>query len=72
MPLYEFRCRECKNLFETLVTSSNEVDDVTCTKCASKNIKKTISATNFRISSSSSGVPAGALSGCCSSKSKFS
>lgn len=68
MPLYEFRCQDCKNLFEALVTSSTDADDVSCTKCASKNIKKTISATSFRISSSGSGVPAGALSGCSSSR----
>lgn len=71
MPLYEFRCQECKNFFEALVSSQTAVEDITCTKCASKHVKKTISAASFRISSSSSGVPAGALSG-CSSKSKFS
>lgn len=71
MPLYEFRCQECKNLFEALVSSAAGADDVTCTGCGSRNIKKTISATSFRISSSSGGVPAGALSG-CSTKRGFS
>jgi putative FmdB family regulatory protein len=71
MPLYEFRCQECKNQFEVLVSSASAAEEITCTKCASRNIKKTISATSFRISSSSNRVPAGALSG-CSSKGGFS
>ncbi|HIJ78206.1 MAG: zinc ribbon domain-containing protein [Desulfobulbaceae bacterium] len=71
MPIYEFRCQECKNPFEALVTSSAAISEVSCPKCNSKNIKKTISAASFKISSGNSSIPAGALSG-CSSKSGFS
>ncbi len=71
MPLYEFRCQECKTLFEALVSSCNDTSQVTCKKCGSRNIKKTISAAGFRIASTSSSTPAGALSG-CSTKSGFS
>lgn len=71
MPIYEFRCQECKTLFESLVTSCDAISDVSCTECGSANIKKTISASSYRLNSGSSGVPAGALSG-CSSKTGFS
>lgn len=71
MPIYEYRCQDCNALFEALVTSSAATDDVTCEKCKSKRVKKTISASSFRINSGSSSIPSGALSG-CSSKSGFS
>jgi len=71
MPIYEYRCQECKALFETIVTSAEASAEVTCPKCASRVVKKTISASSFRISSGSSSIPSGALSG-CSTKSGFS
>mgnify|MGYP001157877422 CR=1 FL=1 len=71
MPIYEYRCQECKNLFEAILTSTEAAAEVTCPKCASGAVKKTISASSFRISSGSSSIPSGALSG-CSTKSGFS
>jgi len=71
MPIYEYRCQECKALFEAIVTSADAAGEVTCSKCSSSNVKKTISASSFRISGGSSSIPSGALSG-CSSKSGFS
>ena len=71
MPLYEYRCQECNALFEAIVASSESTEAVHCKQCNSTNVKKTLSAASFRISSGSSSIPAGALSG-CSSKSGFS
>ena len=71
MPIYEYRCQECKNLFEAILTSTEASAEVTCPKCGSGMVKKTISASSFRISSGSSSIPSGALSG-CSTKSGFS
>jgi len=71
MPIYEYRCQECKNLFEAILTSTETSAEVTCPKCGSSAVKKTISASSFRISSGSSSIPSGALSG-CSTKSGFS
>ena len=70
MPIYEFRCQQCNTLFEVLV-SSTSTDEVECKKCGSKEVKKTISASSYRLSSSGSKIPSGALSG-CSSGSGFS
>lgn len=71
MPIYEYRCQECKALFETIVTSTEAAKEAACPKCGSGAVKKTISASSFRISSGSSSIPSGALSG-CSTKSGFS
>ena len=71
MPIYEYRCEECRNLFEVLSTSAADTKESKCPKCGSGKVKKTISASSFRINSASSSIPSGALSG-CSSKSGFS
>ena len=71
MPIYEFKCNECSKQFETILTSSGQISEVTCPKCESKNIRKTISASSYRLAGRSSSIPAGALSG-CSSKGGFS
>lgn len=71
MPIYEYRCDECRNLFEVITTSTTTSEEISCSKCGSRKVKKTISAGSFRINSGGSTVPAGALSG-CSSKSGFS
>lgn len=71
MPIYEYRCEECRNLFEVLTTSTTSSEEVNCPKCSSHKVKKTISAASFRINSGGSAIPAGALSG-CSSKGGFS
>ncbi len=42
MPIYEFRCLECQQQFETLVRNNSE--EITCKQCNSSNIKKLISA----------------------------
>lgn len=71
MPIYEYRCDECRNLFEVLTTSATNSEEISCAKCSSRKVKKTVSASSFRINSGGSAIPAGALSG-CSSKSGFS
>jgi len=41
MPIYEFQCKQCETRFETLVRGS---DVAACPECASKDLKKLISA----------------------------
>ncbi len=71
MPIYEYRCKACEAVFETFVSSISDADKVVCKKCKSKNVEKQFSTFASRLSGSSGGAPAGALSG-CSSKSGFS
>jgi putative FmdB family regulatory protein len=70
MPIYEYFCKDCKVYFEVLTTSS-AAEVIKCKKCGSLNVKKTISASSFRVGTGGTSIPAGALSG-CSSKSGFS
>jgi putative FmdB family regulatory protein len=68
MPIYEYKCSECGNIFEILTTSSNDEEKVQCDKCESERVKKVISAGSFRLTSGiSSAPPAG-----CAGKSGFS
>jgi len=71
MPIYEYVCRDCKNHFEVLTTSSSSTETIKCPACGSLDVTKTISASYFRMGSHKPSIPSGALSG-CSSKSGFS
>ena len=72
MPIYEYRCDECNNLFEVLTTTTTTSEEASsCPRCNSRKVKKTLSGASFRINSGSSSIPSGALSG-CSAKGGFS
>ncbi|OAQ20123.1 FmdB family zinc ribbon protein [Thermosulfurimonas dismutans] len=43
MPIYEFRCEDCGEEFETLLKSRSEIETVTCKKCGGKNVKRLMS-----------------------------
>ena len=42
MPLFDFRCTDCKKEFETLTTSAN-IEEVECPACGSKHVNRLIS-----------------------------
>ena len=42
MPLYEYRCSDCKSKFELLV-SHQHADDVVCMKCHSEKVQRLLS-----------------------------
>lgn len=71
MPIYEFQCQDCNSPFEVIVLSADKITEVTCSKCGSKNIKKKISASSYRLSSGVSPLPT-TSQGSCASKSGFS
>lgn len=49
MPIYEYQCKECNEVFET-ITSTNSSEKVTCTKCGSDQLQKLISQIGKKIS----------------------
>ena len=66
MPIYEYICLKCNERFSLLQSVSASCDDTECPKCASKGVKKIISA--FCCSSgpgggTSSSMPSGGFSG---------
>jgi putative FmdB family regulatory protein len=61
VPLFEYRCLECEELFETLVLNNEEV--VSCSACQSANIEKQFSP--FGIKSEGEFSPSGHTGGGC-------
>lgn len=47
MPIYEFRCSKCNNIFEKLFINSQEQVEIKCPQCESEEFERIISATNY-------------------------
>jgi putative regulatory protein, FmdB family len=43
IPIYEFRCKKCKNVFEGLIFSPAEEKKLYCPECGAKNSQKIMS-----------------------------
>lgn len=54
MPIYEYQCKDCENIFEKLVLRSDE--SVTCPACDSIKTTKLMSSAAFIGTSSPSGA----------------
>jgi putative FmdB family regulatory protein len=44
MPMYEYRCDECGNLYEQLRRMSDADRDLECPKCGSHDVERQLSA----------------------------
>ncbi|MDA8018912.1 MAG: zinc ribbon domain-containing protein [Thermoanaerobaculia bacterium] len=55
MPLYEYRCQECGELFEILQTVDADARGVRCPACGTQRAKRQLST--FAASTSSSDAP---------------
>lgn len=71
MPVYEYKCNDCSEEFEKLVSGTNP--DVSCPKCRSKDIKKKFSLFGMSgvenpVTSSGSGCSSCTASSCKSCK----
>ena len=49
MPIFEFRCLECGDIFERLFMNSNEQVDMACPKCKSQSTERVVSRTNYAL-----------------------
>ena len=47
MPIYEFRCLKCNELFEILFTTALDKKEMKCSHCGSKNVERVLSSTNY-------------------------
>ena len=70
MPIYEYQCKDCDNIFEILTTSSKISEKIQCNKCKSAKVNKVISAGSFRLNPGTSLPSAPSLG--CAGKSGFS
>ena len=44
MPIYEYRCKDCQELFDALRSMSKADDPIACQNCKSLNTRRQISA----------------------------
>lgn len=51
MPIFDFECQSCGNVFEKLVLKS-DAPTPGCTACGAANVQKMVSAPGFRLSGS--------------------
>ncbi len=51
MPLYEFRCLKCNDIFEILVLSGGDDVEMRCPHCGAEKFERVISSANFAMGS---------------------
>lgn len=66
MPIFEYKCSQCDNVFEELVLNSEQ--EIECNSCGSKQTSKLLSKCRTRMGGDESlgGVPSAAGGGCAS------
>ncbi len=64
MPIYEYRCNNCKNAFSRLQKIGTGSDGVKCPKCESENVERLLSS--FASTSGSPDVACSSPSSCSS------
>ncbi len=52
MPLYEFRCLKCNELFELLVMGGDDQGDMKCPRCASTAFERVMSTVSYNMTGS--------------------
>jgi putative FmdB family regulatory protein len=67
MPIFEFRCLECGDLFEKLFLSNDERVDIGCPECGSDSFERVVSRTNYTIGVGSGGKQAKITTKSCNS-----
>jgi len=64
MPIYEFVCEECNQIFEELVRSARAINEVICPGCQSERVKKKLSMFASKVAGGNSFSPSSAASFC--------
>ncbi|CCO22045.1 FmdB family zinc ribbon protein [Maridesulfovibrio hydrothermalis] len=63
MPIYEYKCLECKNIYEEISSKSSDLGE--CPACGHNYREKLISSTSSLTGKDTPGVPDAAGTGCC-------
>ena len=61
MPIYEFKCLTCHDIFELLLINKDHSLELQCPKCHSEDLERVLSATGYAMGNGS-GQRSGALS----------
>jgi len=57
MPLYEFRCLKCQELFELLVIGQNDTVEMKCPHCNASDFERVMSTASYCMTGASGGGP---------------
>lgn len=63
MPIYEYKCNDCENIFEVLSLSSSGEEIIRCSNCKSEKVVKVLSAGSFRLGTGAA-IPSAPSEGC--------
>jgi putative FmdB family regulatory protein len=47
MPIYEYTCKKCNKIFESLVLTSRDIKGIQCPECGSEEVQKMLSNFSF-------------------------
>jgi len=72
MPIYEFECKNCGNIFEYLCLKSSDKEQACCPLCGRKDTNVLLSAFSSMSSTNSQGKGARSSSSSCSPSGGFS
>ena len=50
MPIYEYLCKVCDIQFQALIISKNDENEVRCSRCNGRNLKRLISRVAYHVS----------------------
>lgn len=51
MPIYEFKCLKCNDIFELLLINANESVKLQCPACHSEDLERVLSAAHYAMGS---------------------
>ncbi len=60
MPIFEFRCLKCENLFELLVLGDDNKTEMKCPNCQAGDFQRVMSAASDTMNGGGSGAQTGA------------
>ncbi len=55
MPIYEFRCLKCEDLFEIMLLKTDDQAEMKCPKCQSEEFERVMSTASFNMAGNTKG-----------------
>lgn len=55
MPIYEFRCTQCGNVQEFILTGSSEKPELKCQECQGEDLERVLSRVSYSMGSGADG-----------------
>lgn len=72
MPIYEFKCRQCNHVFESLCTRSSDANQAVCPACGAEQAERLLSTFCSVSASPAQGLGSSPAASSCGSTGGFS